>query len=337
MAYLSAALSRCSVFLWCFYAVAVVLLPSAVHTAHAFQSFRIGTGGSTGVYYPIGKLIAHGITLQAQKPDSSLHGLIGIAQNSAGSIENARAVVDGELEAGLVQADIAFHALNRLKEFAAVADADKLRAIACLYAEKFQLVVRDSAGISSIRDLRGKRISVDEPGSGTREVTDIVLAAHGLRIEDLRPQFLKPSFTEDKMRNGRLDGFSMMAGAPMKAVTTLLPVGIRLLAIEPETARKINAEYPFLTPGVIAGDIYPGIGETPTIQVYALFVVSSDMADDIAFSLAEALFSPETIKLLEQGHPQGKDITLDSAREGLSIPLHPGAERFYESIRNSSQ
>lgn len=298
--------------------------------AHALETFRIGTGGSTGVYYPIGKLIASGITLHARQTGSPLHGIIAIAQNSAGSVENARAVVTGEIEAGMVQADIAAYALRGERDFAAVADSGKLRAIACLYAEKFQLVVRRDAGIERFSDLRGKRISVDEPGSGTRQVTDIVLAAYGLTEDDLRPQYLKPVFTEDKMRDGELDGFAMMAGAPMAAVTRLLPVGLRILAIEPEIAGKISRTYPYLTPGRIAGGIYPGIAEIPTIEVYALFVVSSDMPDDRAFALTEALFSPATRDLLKQGHPQGRDITLGSALRGLSIPLHPGAQRFYD-------
>lgn len=311
--------------------LAVILLTLIAATpAIALETFRIGTGGSTGVYYPIGKLIAGGITLHAKQAGSPLHGLIAIAQNSAGSIENARAIVTGEIEAGLVQADIAAYALRGERDFAAMADSGKLRAIACLYAEKFQLVVRRDAGIEKFSDLRGKRISVDEPGSGTRQVADIVLAAYGLTEKDLRPQYLKPVFTEDKMRAGELDGFAMMAGAPMAAVTRLLPVGLRLLAIEPEIAGKINRTYPYLAPGRIEGGIYPGIAEIPTIEVYALFVVSSDMPDDRAFALTEALFSPATRNLLEQGHPQGRNITLDSALKGLSIPLHPGAQRFYD-------
>lgn len=309
---------------------ALLSLAATVTPALTMETFRIGTGGSTGVYYPIGKLIAKGITLEAREPGSPLQGLIAIAQTSAGSIENARAVVTGEIEAGLVQADVAAYAIRGEREFAAIPDSGKLRAIACLYAEKFQMVVRRDAEIETFRDLRGKRISVDEPGSGTRQVTDIVLAAYGLTEEDLQPQYLKPVFTEDKMRGGELDGFAMMAGAPMAAVTRLLPVGLRLLAIDPETAGKINRTYPYLTPGRIDGDIYPGIAEIPTIEVYALFVVSSDMPGDRAFALTEALFSPTTRELLTQGHQQGRNITKESATNGLSIPLHPGAKRFFD-------
>ena len=306
-------------------------LLEAATPAYALKQFRIGTGGSTGVYYPIGKLIATGITMQAEQKDSLLYGTIAIAQNSAGSIENARMVSSGELEAGLVQADIASYAYNKERDFAEAPNSVKLRAIASLYSEKYQMVVRNDAAIRSFEDLKGKRISVDEPGSGTRLVTDIVLAEYGLTEDDLLPQYLKPVFTEDKMKDGQLQGFAMMAGTPMVAVTKLLPVGVSLLAIDPVVAQKINKKYPYLTPGTIARDVYQGIPETPTIGVYALFVVSSDMTDDTAYALTEALFSQLTRELLAQGHPQGKNISPASALTGLSIPLHPGARKFYEN------
>ena len=317
----------------CAFQTLTVILISGMLSASQIQAmtpFRIGTGGSTGVYYPIGKLIAAGLTRQAEQKDSPLSGSIGIAQNSAGSIENARAVVNGEIEAGLVQADIASYAVHGEKDFAAEPNSGKLRAIASLYAEKFQMVVRKDADIASFEDLQGKRISVDEPGSGTRLVTDIVLAAHGLTEDDLLPQYLKPAFTEDKMRDGQLQGFAMMAGTPMAAVSKLLPVGVRLLAIAPATAENIHKKFPYLTPGTIAKDVYPGIPETPTIEVFALLVVSSDMPEEKAYALTEALFSDETRQLLGQGHPQGKNITLATALNGVSIPLHSGARRFYD-------
>lgn len=317
-------------------ALLIFLLEAAV-PAHALQQFRIGTGGSTGVYYPIGKLIATGITRQAEQKDSPLHGTIAIAQNSAGSIENARTVTNGELEAGLVQADIASYAYKKEREFASEPNSMKLRAIASLYSEKYQMVVRNDAAIDSFEDLKGKRISVDETGSGTRLVTDIVLAEYGLTEDDLLPQYLKPVFTEDKMKDGQLQGFAMMAGTPMTAVSKLLPIGVHLLAIDPAVAQKITKKFPYLTPGTIARDEYPGIPETPTIGVYALLVVSSDMADDTAYALTETLFSQKTRELLVQGHPQGKNISPASALTGISIPLHPGAQRFYENNQNFRQ
>ncbi len=295
----------------------------------AFTPFRIGTGGSTGVYYPVGKLIAAGLTLSAAKDSSALRGIIGVAQNSAGSIENLRAVIAGELEAGMVQADIAALAYSRQGDFAGLPDTAKVRAIAALYSEKFQLVVRKDAGIDTFHDLKGKRISVDELGSGSRAIMDIVLEAYGMDENDLLPLYLKPAFTEDKMKSGQLQGFAIMAGAPNVAVSKLLDIGISLLPMDAHVIAAVSQRYKYLTPGKIGGDIYPDVPETPTLESYALLVVSDKMSDEIAYAVTEGLFSPETIKLLQEGHPLGKDISLDSALRGVSIPLHPGAERFY--------
>jgi len=309
------------------------LFLSTCPQALAFTSFRIGTGGSTGVYYPVGKLIARGLTASASEDDSALRGHIGIAQNSAGSIENIRAVIAGELEAGMAQADTAAQAFNRQGDFAGVADATNVRAIAGLYPEKFHLVVRKDAGIHTFEDLKGKRISVDEIGSGTRDIMNIVLQAHGLTENDLLPLYLKPAFIEDKIKSGGLQGFVIAAGAPNAAVTQLFDIGITLVPIARPIAVGINLRYKYLTPGKIDKDIYRDVPETPTLEVYALLIVDGRMSDDMAYAVTKSLFSPETLRLLQEGHPLGKAITLESAQQGVSIPLHPGAERFYRERR----
>ncbi len=301
---------------------------------NALQPLRIGTGGSTGVYYPIGKLIASGLTVAAQDGGSPLAGIIGVAQNSAGSIDNVRALAAGEIEAALVQADVAGNAVRGERDFKDLPAAANIRVIASLYAEKFQLAVRKDAGIASFHELRGKSISVDELGSGTNATMKIVLEAHGLTENDLRPQYLKPVFTEQKMKSGELQGFAIMAGAPNTAVTKLADTGLYLLPIEPAIATAIHRQHSHLVPGKIAGGVYPGILETPTLEVYALFVVNGQMSDEVAYAVTKALFSETTLKLLAEGHPLGREIGLGSAQHGLSAPLHPGAARYYlESTR----
>jgi uncharacterized protein len=301
----------------------------AAPPAWAVDALRIGTGGSTGVYYPIGKAIAAGVTEAAASSASPLHGKIAIAQNSAGSIENVRGLLIGDLEAGLVQADIAALAEQRQGVFSQLSPQGALRALAALYPEKLQVVVRRDAGVTKFIDLRGKRFSVDEEGSGTRAIMSIALAAHGLSESDLQPLYLKPAFTEDKMRDGQLQGFAIMAGTPNVAVSKLAEVGVTLVPLDAETAARIHQRHPFLTAGTIGGDIYPGVVETPTLEVHALLVVSAAMPEDLAHGITEALFAEHTGALLRQGHPLGKAIGLGSALRGLSIPLHPGAERFY--------
>ena len=288
--------------------------------------FRIGTGGRTGVYYPIGKLIARGLTGTEHQ---GVPGYIGVAQNSAGSVENVRKVASGKTEAGLVQADVAAWAHRGKHVFLGEKSAGVVRAVASLYPEKQQIVIRQDAGVKRFEDLRGKRISIDEIGSGTLSVMRIVLKAHGMTEKNLQPVYLKPVFTHDKIVSGALQGFVMMAGHPMEAVTQLADTGITIVPIKHQVALNIGKQYPYLVPGEIPAGVYGGVPNTPTIQVHALLVVSVALDDKLAYQIAAALWSERTLNLLKEGHSQGKAIVLRTALKGVSIPLHPGAERFY--------
>lgn len=201
--------------------------------------------------------------------------------------------------------------------------------MASLYPEMFQIVTRLDANVRSVPDLRGKRISIDEIGSGTLSVMRIVLAAYGLSEEDLQPVYLKPEFTHEKIRSGELLGFVIMGGTPVEAVTRVMDIGLALAPIDHQTAMRINAQFPYLAPGEIPAGVYSGVSATPTIQVYALLVVSSTLPDELVYRLTQILWSPRMRKLLQSGHPQGASITLASALKGIPIPLHAGAENFY--------
>ena len=315
--------------------LALMLLASSWSWAGDLRLLRIGTGGKTGVYYPIGKLIAQGLTgtgsvaSSAGSGENGVPGYIGVAQNSAGSVENVKKVTSGEIEAGMVQADIAFWAYRADHLFTDNGRVRGIRAIAGLYPEKLQIVVRRDAKIQTMADLRGKRISIDELGSGTLAVMRIVLAAHDLTENDLQPVYLKPVFTQDKIVSGELQGFAVMAGLPMAAVNQLLTVGICLVPVTPKIAAGINDRYPYLIPGQIPSGTYPGVPETPTLQVHALLVVDETMPDTLAYRITAALWSQRTLSLLRAGHPQGAAITPEAALAGVSIPLHPGADKYY--------
>jgi len=319
-----------------FSALVALVMPLSYSAAGNPRLFRIGTGGQTGVYYPIGKIIAQGLTHKpsahesAQPGKNGVPGYIGVAQNSAGSIENVRSVASGAIEAGLVQADVAAWAFQSKHVFKDDNNVRDIRAVASLYPEKFQMVTRRDADIRSVNEMRGKRISVDEIGSGTLAVMRIVLKAHNMTENDLRPVYLKPVFTHDRMVSGDLQGFVMMAGAPMAAVTQLSSVGISLVPISPKIAARIQARYAYLVPSKIPADIYPGIPETPTVQVYALMVVSAKTDAQLVYNVTAALWSDRTLAMLKTGHSQGKSITPETASEGISIPLHPGAKKYYQ-------
>ena len=316
--------------------IILVLIHAASSESGNSGLFRIGTGGQTGVYYPIGKIIAQGITSEDSfgkpiKPgENGVPGYIGVAQLSAGSIDNVHRMANGEIEAGLVQADVAAWAFQADHVFKGNDKARAVRAIASLYPEKFQIVTRSDADIRNVDGLRGKHIAIDEIGSGTLAIMRIVLEAHGMSERDLLPVYLKPVFTHDKMISGEIQGFVMMAGAPMDAISQLLSVGISLVPISQEKASRIEARYPYLVPGHIPSGVYPSIPQVSTIQVHALLVVNETIDETLAYQITAALWSQRTLSMLKEGHPQGKSITPLTAFTGVSIPLHPGAKKYYQ-------
>jgi uncharacterized protein len=293
-------------------------------SAQDIKLFRIGTGGIRGVYYPIGKAVAEGIN---ETPEIS--NLFAVAQTSGGSVENIRNMMNKEIEAGLIQADVAHLAFHGQGQFAHVSSGNDLRAVASLYPERLQIVTRREANITNISDLRGKSISLDEAGSGTLAVMRLVLETHGLSEKDLLPVYLKPEFIMDRFASGGLDGFSLMAGTPTRAITDLADHDLRLLPIASQMANAINQRQPYLVPGVIPQGTYKGIAETPTIEVHALLMVHKDLEENLVYNITATLWNEQTQTLLQEAHFQGKSVVLDSALNGLSVPLHPGSLRFY--------
>ena len=321
-----------------FVAVALlVLLGGTIAVcAQEMRFFRIGTGGVAGTYYPIGGLIADIISSPpgARPCDKGgscgVPGLVAIAQSSNGSVANVNAIGSGDLESGFVQSDIAYWAYTGTGIFEGKGKVDNLRAIASLYAESIQIVTRKDAGIRSVRDLKGKRVSLDEPGSGTLVDARIILEAFGLSDADIEPEYIKPSLAVSKIRDNQLDAYVIVAGYPTGSVVELASsVGCDLVPIEGPEVDALLQKYQFFAKDVIPAGVYEGVGETPTISVGAQWVVGAEVDEDLVYGITKALWGPAARQLLDHGHAKGKSITLATALDGIGIPLHPGAERFY--------
>lgn len=316
--------------------MAVLLGLAPALQAQEMKFFRIGTGGVAGTYYPIGGLIADIISnppgaRPCEKGGScGVPGLVAIAQSANGSVANIDAVGSGALESGFVQSDIAHWGYTGTGIFEGKGELENLRAIASLYPESIHLVARKGAGIASIRDLKGKRISLDEPGSGSLVDALIILEAFGLSQEDVEAHHLKPSPAIAKIRNDELDAFIIVAGYPTGSVEELASSsGAELIPIEGPEVDKLLETYEFFTRDEIPAGTYPGIGATPTISVGAQWVVGAETDEDLIYGITSALWHDNARQLLDGGHAKGKAITLQTALDGIGIPLHPGAERFY--------
>jgi TRAP transporter TAXI family solute receptor len=310
-------------------------------TAEAQQMtfFRIGTGGTGGTYYPIGGLIAHCISSPpgsrpCEKGGScGVPGLVAIAQSANGSVANINAIKSGVLESGFSQSDVAYWAYTGTGIYKNKSKVDSLRALANLYPETIHLVARKGAGIKSVKDLKGKRISMDEPGSGTLVDARIILEAYGLSEKDMDVDYIKPGPAIDKIKDNQMDAFFIVAGFPTGSVIELASsVGAELVPISGPQAEGIIKKYGFFAKNLIPAGTYEGIGETESISVGAQWVVSANVDADLVYNIIKAIWNKQSRKLLDRGHAKAKSITVESALDGIGIPLHPGAERYYKEV-----
>ena len=301
--------------------------------------FRIGTGGTSGTYYPIGGIIANAISnppgsLDCDKGGScGVPGLVALVQTSSGSIINVEGIASGAFEMALSQADIAYWAYNGSGLFHHDKPNNSLRAIANLYPESLHVVVRHDAGITDFAGLVGKRVSLGEKGSGTLVETKAILKAYGLTTKDVIPQYLRPGAASLAMSEGALDAFFFVAGYPVSAITDLTrSVEIDILPITGKPAENVLSFYPFFTKSVIPAETYEGVGEVTTISIGAQLLVAAGIEDDIVYQITAALWHTNARRLLDNGHAKGREIRLETALDGLAVPLHPGAERYYREI-----
>ncbi|WP_290809376.1 TAXI family TRAP transporter solute-binding subunit [Ferrovibrio sp.] len=303
---------------------------------------RIGTGGQSGTYFPIGSLIARAVSdmpvgpgcavADARDGRCGVPGLVAVAQTSNGSVANAVGLQNGEIEMALVQADVADWAFNAQEIFAGKGKHDRLRFVAHLYSEAMHVVVRREARISVVSDLRGRTVAMDEPGSGTLVHVRNLLGAYRLSETDLRPVYIKPDLALPRLLIGQLDAFFIVAGWPTKAVSDTLASGqASLVGIDADAANRLVRQNPFLSYGQIPAGTYPGQPAVSTLMVGAQLLVRADLADERVYAVLEALWNPRGQALLSAGHPRGTDVRFADALTGRTLPLHSGAERFYRA------
>jgi TRAP transporter TAXI family solute receptor len=318
---------------------AAVLAGAGIAAAQQMAFFRIGTGGTAGTYFPIGGLIANAISNPpgsrpcADGGSCGVPGLIATAVASNGSVANINGIASGSLESGFTQSDVAYWAYTGTGVYEGKPKVDSLRSIANLYPETIHLVARKGAGIKSPADLKGKRVSLDEPGSGTLIDARIVLGAYGLTEKDVSPEYLKPNAAGDRLRDGALDAFFFVGGYPAGAIAELATSsGIELVPIAGPQAEKILGEYKFFAKDNVPAGIYKDVGALETISVNAQWVTSAKQPDELVYNIAKAIWNENSRKLLDAGHAKGKAIRKETALDGLGVPLHPGAEKFYKEV-----
>ena len=320
---------------------AIVLFLAGSFTSKVISSeltfFTIGTGGTAYTYYPVGGMIANAIS----KPPGSrecgkggscgVDGLIASAVSSRGSVDNVNAILSGLRNSGFAQSDVAYWAYTGTGTMEGKEPAKDLRTIAALFQEHIHLVALKKSNINSVKDLKGKRVSLDEPGSGTYVDAKLILESNGLSTNDVKAEALKGKAATDALRNGKVDAIFVVAGYPTGAIVELASaVDIKLVPIDGSGAKALTSKYGFFSESPIPSGTYEGVDAVNTVAVGAQWFTSAKEDTDLIYKITKALWNKESRKLMDVGHAKGKTITPDTALSGVGVPLHPGAEKFYK-------
>jgi hypothetical protein len=301
--------------------VAVLFLMGAVATVYAADNLVLATGGTAGTYYPFGGAMA-------KIWNSKIKDMNVTAQTSGASAENVRLVNKKEVELALVQSDTLDFAFNATEAFKEPLKA--MNAIAVLYPEVIQVVVAAAGPIKSIADLKGKKVGVGAPGSGTEANFRQLLDAYGMKKEDVNAQFLSFSESAEAYKDKHIDAFIVTAGVPNAGIMDVATQNeIRILDIPADVAAKLTKKYPFLAAVKVPANTYKGqTAEVSTVAVNAVLIAGSSLKEEMVYNLTKALF--ENQAELAAAHAKGKELNMKTAVTGVSIPFHPGAVKYYK-------
>lgn len=301
-----------------FAAAAVLTATTAVFAAPTY--INVLTGGTSGVYYPIGVAISQ---LYGQ-----IEGVRPSVQATKASVENLNLLQAGRGELAFALGDSVADAWNGVEDAGFRAPLKRLRAIAGTYNNYIQVVASAESGIKTLGDLKGKRISVGAPKSGTELNARAIFAAAGLSYDDMRRvEFLPYAESVELIKNRQLDATLQSSGLGMAAIRDLAStMSVNFVAIPEEVVQKIdNAAY---QPGVIPAGTYEGQdADVPTVGITNILVSHEGIDEEIAYQMTKLIF--DNLTALGNAHSAAQAIKLETAADNLPIPLHPGAERFY--------
>ncbi|WP_339463292.1 TAXI family TRAP transporter solute-binding subunit [Pseudomonas sp. EA_105y_Pfl2_R69] len=305
-----------------FAAAAAFTASTAVLAAPTF--INILTGGTSGVYYPIGVGLS-------QLYSNGIEGSKTSVQATKASVENLNLLQSGRGELALALGDSVADAWNGVEDAGFKAPLKKLRAIAGTYPNYIQIVANKESGINTLADLKGKRISVGAPKSGTELNARAIFAAAGLSYEDMgKVEFLPYAESVELIKNRQLDATLQSSGLGMAAIRDLAAtLPINFVAIPAEITAKIgNAAYQAAS--IPAGTYDGQDSDVPTVAITNILVSHDGVSEDVAYQMTKLMF--DNLERLGNAHSAAKDIKLEGAAKDLPIPLHPGAERFYKEV-----
>lgn len=295
---------------------ALVLAPAA----QAREFLSIATGGTSGTYYPIGGAIA--------KATSKSGALQVTAETGNASVANINLVGTGEIEVAFAQNDISYWAYNGQQMFKT--PLKNLRAVAALYPEHVQLITTKDSNIKAINDLKDKRVSVGAPGSGVEADVQAIFQVANLNYKDMKVDYLDFGATTSRFKDNQIDAGFVVAGYPTASIMDLATTKpITLLNFDTAFLNALSKAHPYFVPSIIPAGTYQGIDTAiNTPAVMAILITNDGVSDQAIYEFTKELYA--NIADVHASHAMAKEIKLQTALEGLTIPLHPGAAKFYK-------
>ena len=297
---------------------------SAIAAEQQFVS--IGTGGVTGVYYPTGGAICRLVNKNRKE-----HGIRCSAESTGGSIYNINTIRTGELEFGVAQSDWQYHAYNGTSKFKDQGAYSKLRAVFSVHPEPVTVIASDRSGIKNISDVKGKRMNIGNPGSGTRGTWEVMEEALGWTRSDLKlAGEMKSAETGQAVCDGKIDAYFWLVGHP-SALTqeSLATCDAHLVNVTGGAIDKLIKDNSFYRKASIPAGMYNNKSDIQTFGVAATFVSSSDVSEKVVYTIVKAVF--DNFGDFKKLHPAFANLTeKEMISDALSAPLHRGAIKYYK-------
>ena len=303
--------------------IAVLCTAALALTAQA-QNISIATGGTGGVYYPLGGGFAAVLS-------NKVPGMQATAEVTGGSVDNLKLIGAGKSEVGFSMVDAAWDSYKGLDKFKDAPVAT--RTLMVLYPNRMQIVTVEGSGITKLADLKGKRVSTGSPGSGVEIMTMRVLDAIGIDPKkDIKQERLGAAESVNAIKDRKIDAFFWVGGVPTAAITDLAATpGIKVKLVDhAEAIAAMNAKHgPLYVKGIIPANSYSGQDKpVENIDVWNILVASDKMSNEMAYQIVKTLMEkkPELVAV----HKEAQNIELKSQASGSPIPFHPGAKKYFE-------
>ena len=307
-----------------------VAVPKLSSIAQAAEYVTIGTGGITGVYYPVGGAISRLVN-----KGSKQHGIRATVESTGASVFNVNAIRSGDLSMGIVQTDTQYYAYTGTgpEQFVKAGPDTKMRALFSLYAEAFTVMARDDANISTFKDLAGKRVNIGDPGSGNRSTMELLMKEYGWTEDTFKiATDLKPAEMAGALRDDKIAASIYVVGHPNASFKEASSTcESHIVPVEGPEVDAFVEKHNFFPRATVPGGLYKGTdNNVPTFGPKASLLTSSDLPDEVAYQVVKAVF--ENLDEFKKLHPVLENITPEEMLQGNTAPFHPGAVRYFKEV-----